>query len=274
MTDDGAQRRKPGSGVLDAIFEAVQDKPEAQAPSSSPFRAAALAHLDVPVQVDNLLPITSRRTWVAVGGVALIIVAFLAYAAATTTVDAVPALGRAVASDGVVEAVSPDAGIITAVLTQEQVHVSAGEPVASGVTRDGTAFSVQAPIDGTVWQNLILSGGAVAPGSDVLTVLPDGSDGSVLVAVDEVVAASLAASERIEITPSGAAPTTAHIVSISAAPIPAEIADQRLAMSTGMTAPVSMVVLKPDAPVPAGAEVAVSFVLSENTLLQNMLGIS
>ena len=62
MAEDEGSRRRRQSGVLDAIFDAVGEKEEAApAAQSSPFRASALASIDVPVQVDNLLPLTSRR---------------------------------------------------------------------------------------------------------------------------------------------------------------------------------------------------------------------
>lgn len=274
MADDEVGKRKRSSGVLDAIFEAVEDKPDTPEQGASPFRASALAHLDVPVQVDNLLPITSRRTWLAVVGVALVIVAFLGYAAATTKVSAVYATGRAVGASGVAQVVSASAGVLTEVIVSEQSPVQADKPVARGVGVDGTAFEILSPINGTLWQSLVLGGGVVAPGTSVASVLPEGSDQSVLVPLDEAAVASVENAERIEVSLASGLTTTATMVSASSAPVPADVASARTAEDIPPGSLMTMVVLRPEQPLPAGAEVNVSFVLSESTLLQSMLGIS
>lgn len=274
MVDDESGRRKRGSGVLDAIFQAVEDKPESAQQGASPFRASALANLDVPVQVDNLLPITSRRTWLAVVGVALVIVAFLGYAAATTKVSAVYATGRAVGAGGVAQVVSAGAGVLTEVMAGEQAPVRAGAAFAHAVGPDGRAFDVLSPITGQVWQSLVLGGGTVLPGTAIATVLPEGSDQSVLVAMDEAAVASITEAERIDVSLASGEGTTATLVSISTAPVPADVAAARTGEPLAGDGLMSMVVLQPKTALPAGAEVQVSFVLSESTLLKSMLGIS
>ena len=67
--------RKRQSGLLDAIFDVVEQAPEdAAAPEESLFRAKAIEQIDVPAQVDLLLPLTSRMTWIALVGAALVMV--------------------------------------------------------------------------------------------------------------------------------------------------------------------------------------------------------
>lgn len=270
--DGGGRRRQ--SDVLDAIFEAVEDRPETEQLKVSPFRAAALARLDVPEQVDNLLPIVTRRTWLAAVGVILVIVAFLGYAAATTTVTAITAVGRAVAVSGVVQSVSPAAGVITEVTSGEGVAVAGGSTIAVGVTADGSSFEAVSPATGMVWQSLVLAGGVVSPGAPVATVLPQGSDSSVLVAVPESDAAAVAAAIRVDVAVQGQGTVTARVLSVSSSPVPADIAATRIALPVEGTAQVTMVSLEPTSALPPGEEVTVSFILSERTLLQGMLGMS
>lgn len=274
MADDDGLRRKRQSGVLDAIFDAVEDKPAASGIQGSPFRAEALARLDVPEQVDNLLPIVTRRTWLAAAGVVLAIVAFLGYAAATTTITAITSEGRAVAAGGVVQSVSPAAGVLTEIAVGEEASVAAGDRIASGVRADGTGFEVVSTMAGTVWQSLVLAGGVVSPGTAVATVLPVGSDMSVLVAVPERDAAAAAAAIRVDLSVPGQGTVAARVLSVSSAPVPVDIAVARTALPVEGSAQLTMISLEPASALPAGAEVSVSFVLSERTLLQGMLGIS
>jgi len=274
VADDDGLRRKRQSGVLDAIFDAVEDKPAASGLQGSPFRAEALARLDVPEQVDNLLPIVTRRTWLAAAGVVLAIVAFLGYAAATTTITAITSEGRAVAAGGVVQSVSPAAGVLTEIAVGEGASVAAGDRIASGVRADGTGFEVVSTMAGTVWQSLVLAGGVVSPGTAVATVLPEGSDTSVLVAVPERDAAAAAAAIRVDLSVPGQGTVAAQVVSVSSAPVPVDIAVARTALPIEGSAQLTMISLEPTSALPAGAEVSVSFVLSERTLLQGMLGIS
>jgi multidrug efflux pump subunit AcrA (membrane-fusion protein) len=273
VEDDGIRRNRQ-SGVLDAIFEAVEDKPASPELQASPFRAAALARLNVPEQVDTLLPIISRRTWLAAVGVVLAIVAFLVYAAATTTVTAISTQGRAVAEGGIVQAVSPEPGVILELSAQSGAAVDVGSPLASGVTADGSAFDVRAPLNGTLWQVLVLAGGAVERGDTVATILPEGSDRSVLVALPESEAATAAAAVRVDLSIPGQGTVAARVVSVSSAPVPADIAVARTALPVDAAAQMVMVSLEPAAPLRAGADISVTFVLSERTLLQGMLGIS
>jgi hypothetical protein len=274
VADYDGIRRKRQSDVLDAIFEAVEDKPTAPALQGSPFRASALARLDVPEQVDNLLPIVTRRTWLAAVGVILAIVAFLGYAAATTTVTAISAEGRAVAVSGVVQSVSPAPGVITEVMSGEGATVVPGSMIATGVTADGSGFDAISPVAGKVWQSLVLTGGVVSPGSAVATVLPQGSDRSVLVALPERDAIAVADALRVELSVPGQGTVSARVVSVSSAPVPADIAMARTALPVEGAVQLTMVSLEPASALPPGAEVTVSFVLTERTLLQGMLGIS
>lgn len=272
MVEEDFSRRKRSSGVLDAIFEAVEEKPESAERASSPFRAAALARLDMPQQIDNLLPLASRRTWIAVVGVILAIVAFVGYAAVTTTVTQFMSTGRVVSSAGITSAVSPDAGVLASVVVAEGDIVRAGQVLASGVDREGDAFEVTASVSGTVWQLLGLSGGVVAPGSAVATVLPEGSESSVLVALTEGEASAAASAIRVDISPSMGATVTGVVTAIANAPVPVEIAAARTALPQMSGAQATMVVVTPQQPLTAGSEVSVAFVQSESTLLQRILG--
>ncbi|MEI6506639.1 MAG: hypothetical protein WCO90_12305, partial [Planctomycetota bacterium] len=61
------------------------------------FRDKALAQVDIPRQVDKLLPITTPRLWIALVGAAVLLLAGGVYAASTTAVESMTVMGRVVA---------------------------------------------------------------------------------------------------------------------------------------------------------------------------------
>ena len=97
---------------------------------------------------------------------------------------------------------------------------------------------------------------------------------SVLVALPESEAATAAAAVRVDLSIPGQGTVAARVVSVSSAPVPADIAVARTALPVDAAAQMVMVSLEPAAPLRAGADISVTFVLSERTLLQGMLGIS
>lgn len=275
MADDDNGGRRRSSGVLDAIFDAVEERPSsATAKQGSIFRARALEQVDVPVQVDNLLPLTPARLWLALGAIGLVIVAFVAYAAVTVTVVSVSGTGRAVASPGLVRAVSPAGGILADVTVASGAAVTRGAVIASGTAADGSVLEVRAPIDGTLWQALATRGETVLPGAVVATILPPGSDAEVLVALDESDAAAAAGAVEIRITDSNGAQSTGTISGITDAPIPSAIAEARIEQPLGTDQDVDVVSIRPTSSLAPGAAVEVTFVLSESTLLQQIIGLS
>jgi len=180
---DSGRRR---SDVLDAIFEAVEEKPaEASTPSSHLFRAKALAQVDIPKQIDNLLPITSPKIWIAIAGVAGVLIAVIIYAAGTPQVTSVTTSGRAVAEMGVVTVGTIDEFTLTDMQVSEGESVREGEFLAEGTGAEGATVVLTAPAEGTIWQILASPGQVLASGSAVLTILPPGSDTHVFVPVPQ-----------------------------------------------------------------------------------------
>ncbi|CAB4885987.1 unannotated protein [freshwater metagenome] len=264
---DGGRRR---SELLDAIFDAVDgDSGQESTPENRLFRARALEQINVAKQLDNLLPLTSLRTWIALAGVALLIGAGLVYAGGVVQTSAVRAVGRTVASPGIAVAASPADAVITDVLVIEGERVSQGQVVATGVAPGGVAVQVQAPIDGTVWQQLISTGRTAFVGDAVTTILPIGSDRSVLVAVPERLTADLV--QGLAANVSGRfGVVTGEVMSVSAAPIPADIAMERLGVTLASDEPVMIVSLALDGVIQAGTEASVEIVVSQQTLLEQL----
>ena len=266
--------RRVDSGVLSAIFDAVEESPApTHRPETAGFRARALEHIDVARQLDNMLPITSRRFWVALCGIALAIVAALVYAAGVVQTTSVTASGRAVAASGLAQAASPVGGVLTGTELAQGDTVNAGDIVASGSRVDGEALEVVAPVSGTIWQLLATTGQVVQAGEIVATVLPPGSDTSVLLPLTEDQAQSVAPGMKVELTGSfGSASGT--VLSVSSAPVPSGIAAIQVAQPLDAQSPIIMVVIAADSPLPAGASVQASIVISQETLLNQLTGLS
>ncbi len=268
----GGARRQ--SGVLDAIFDVVEDKPElSQGTAAAIFRASALAEIDVPKQVDNLLPLTSRRSWLALAGVGLVIVAGLVYAGTIVQTTSVTATGRAVAATGVAVAASPVRQVLTSVLVQDGTSVVAGQPLAKGVAADSSSSEVVSPIDGTVWQVLASVGGILAPGQTAITILPVGSGATILVAVPESQIAQVAKGLTVKVSGAGAS-STGTVTAVSSAPIPSEVAGARLGVQLPSGEQVTIVTVALAEPIPAGIKLTAQIVISQLTLLQQLTGTS
>lgn len=184
MTNKDPAGRK-SSDVLEAIFDKVEDKPQPPMLGPSIYRRRALEQLDVATEVDNQLPLISRRTWLLLVGVMLVAAAFLVWAALTPSITSVSAPGRVLQSPGLYDVVSPVDGIL---LTEEAAAggaVTEGQAIATVQQQDGTQTQVTALGGGTVWQVIATPGDAVSLGTTIVTLIPANSAGSMLLAVAE-----------------------------------------------------------------------------------------
>lgn len=225
---EGGRRR---SDVLDAIFEAVEEKPaEASTPASNLFRAKALAQVDIPKQIDNLLPITSPKIWIAVAGVAGVLIAAIIYAAGTPQVTSVTATGRTVAESGVVTVGTIDEFVLNKMEVTEGIEVRQGELLAQGTGAAGATVTLTAPTDGTIWQILASPGQALAGGATVLTILPPDSNTQVLVPVPQDASSGVQVGQSAQIFGPGFA-VIGTVSSISETPLPSD----RAAALTSLT---------------------------------------
>jgi hypothetical protein len=279
MPRDDRSRRpaKSRSDVLAEIYDIVEGReaaPEAEADTGPKFRAQALRQLDVPGTLDNLLQLTSRRTWLAIVGIALAIVAGLIYAGNTVRVESVAAQGRAVAPPGIINAASPTDGVITSVLRTEGELVAAGQPVATGRSADGSDLAVISPLPGTAWQQIAAAGAVVSLGTVVTQLLPPDSGSLLMLQVPEAQAGPIALDQAVNLRFGAGGTATGRVTAIDTAPMPSAVADTSLAMSTPYDeGPVVMVTVTADTEVPPGDAIAAEVIQSERTLLESLLGL-
>lgn len=253
-----------GSDVLDAIWDKVAAKPERSDSATLIFRAKALDQLDVAAEVDNQLPLVSRRTWLLLVGVALLVLAFALWASLTPSVTSVSATGRVVASPGAVPVAATVAGIVEQ-LVAEGSQVAAGDSLAQVRTDAGT-ISVPAPTDGTVWQLPVVPGAGVLAGQTIATLLPPGSADSALLVLPEPSAPSVQAGMGARVTG-----TTGTVTSISA-PLTAIEAGARIGQSLPPGTDYVLVTVGLDAPLTPGALASGQVILSDGTVISRLLG--
>lgn len=267
---EGGRRR---SDVLDAIFEAVEEKPaEASTPASNLFRAKALAQVDIPKQIDNLLPITSPKIWIAVAGVAGVLIAAIIYAAGTPQVTSVTATGRTVAESGVVTVGTIDEFVLNKMEVTEGIEVRQGELLAQGTGAAGATVTLTAPTDGTIWQILASPGQALAGGATVLTILPPDSNTQVLVPVPQDASSGVQVGQSAQIFGPGFA-VIGTVSSISETPLPSDRAAALTSLTLNPADTYIEVSITTDEAITPGAQVTVTIIESESTLLNELVNL-
>lgn len=261
------------SDVLDAIFDAVEETPESRTgPSQHLFRAKALKQVDIPQQIDNLLPLTSRRLWIAIIGVALTLLAGGLYAANTPQISSLTTQGRVVAAPGLASASSASDLAIERLLVEEEATVAEGDPIAVGSDPIGQEVVLLAPREGSVWQVLTSPGQVLAAGTPAITLLPSGSSDSVLVPIAEVSAGGVQPGQSASITSSRTV-AQGTVTDVFSTPVPGSRAQSLTGLALDPTRTYVLVVLTPDESLRAGTEVTVEIVQSESTLLSELVSL-
>ncbi|MCZ2111238.1 MAG: hypothetical protein LC118_16985 [Dehalococcoidia bacterium] len=91
-------RQEPRS-IIDAILDQVEAGSETTPKGSELFRAEALGQLDLASDVDARLTLVSRRSWLLIVAIGLVVAGGITWAALTPSLDTVDATGR-VGRDG------------------------------------------------------------------------------------------------------------------------------------------------------------------------------
>ncbi len=264
---DEAEGRR-SSDVLDAIFARVDAEPEQPDRAATLFRAQALAHLDVAAEVDNQLPLISRRSWLLPAGLGVIVAAFGVWASLTPAVTSVAAPARVIAAPGALPVVAPADGVVSTIDVSPGDDVTAGQPIATIRTAAGEVL-VTAATDGTAWQLPVVPGTAVPAGEPLLTLLPDGSARQALVPVPEADAANIRTGMSVDLV---AGPIVGGTVQSVSAPISAADAGERLGMVLPAGTAYVIVAAALDEPVAPGTSGRAEIVLAEGTVISRLLG--
>lgn len=256
-----------GSDVIDAILDKVTEDNENRNPASVLFRAKALEQLDVAAEVDTRLPLVSRRSWLALVGVGLLVAAFALWASLTPSITSVSAQGRVVGGSGAVTVATQSDGVLVSA-AEPGTAVTAGENVAT-IESSPRTVELATTVAGTVWQELSVPGASVRAGDPVLTLLPPGSADQVLLAIAEHEAAAIVPGMKVQVTSLG---STEGAVDTISGPVTAAQAGERTGLIFPDTTTYVLVSVRLARPMPPGAVAAGMVVLSEGTVLTRLLG--
>lgn len=140
--------------------------------ATAKFRANAMAHLSSPEQLDGLVRVTRPRSWVVLGAVGLVLVAFVAWTLFGTTRTTFPGPGVLLTQYGTFNSVTPQAGQVTRVLVSAGDEVRAGQGLATLQTDGGKGLTIKALTDGRIEEMLAYPSDQLKVGSPIATIQP------------------------------------------------------------------------------------------------------
>ena len=266
--DHAVSQDKPGpnrsSDVLDAILGTIADNRTRTDTTNTLFRAKALDQLDVAADIDNQLPLVSRRNWLLLVGAALIVVAFVVWAALTPATQTVNATGRVLAASGLLAVPSPVEG------SMQQMLVGSGEPIESGdpiafIEGRGTSVQVISEASGIAWQVTKTVGSPVLAGEILLTMLPADSGSTALIVLPSSTASDVKPGMSV-----GVSGGRVGAVSLVTPPLPAADVQLRTGISVDPGSLASIVQVTLDEPGIPGRESTYTIQLTDKTVLQQM----
>jgi len=234
--------------------------------------------LDSGARLDELLPVTSLRLWLLGIAAALVIAALIAYAAVTPRNVTVTAPGRVVGDGGIGLVTSSAAGQFGAFTVAPGSRVTVGQKVADVITASGPVPQYS-QVDGELLGYLPSAGAPIEVGewlAQVSMKVDDGRMGLIAVAPDE--AAKITVGMPVRATVMTGQDTTASITGkIGPKRSPtygANIVQEGMGTLEPPSGPRVVIEVLFDAKAAGGYEFNAVVLVSERTLLQQLLGMS
>lgn len=138
------------------------------------FRQEALDKLASPEQLDQLMPLTSPRTWMALGGVGLLFLMLLFWGVAGSIATTVDATGALVRPGGVTDVTAPITGVVARIDAISGKEVVEGQTLMLITPLNGKSpqqpASIASPASGRVLDITVLEGDVVDAGSMVIAI--------------------------------------------------------------------------------------------------------
>jgi multidrug efflux pump subunit AcrA (membrane-fusion protein) len=139
-----------------------------------PFRKRALDRLSSPEDLDRLVRVSRPGTWIALGGLILVIAGVVLWATLTSITTTASGLGFLLPEGGLIEASTGRAGIVEQIDVRPGQRVRLGDRVASLRLADGGVVDVTAPEAGEIGEVLRSVGDFVPEGGEVAILVPPG----------------------------------------------------------------------------------------------------
>lgn len=119
------------------------------------FRQAALDKLAAPEELDKMIQVTNLRGWIALGGLALIVVVALTWSILGNLPTVVKAGGVLVRQDGIQEIQLPNGGTITGLTLKPGDPIKEGQVIAQVRDDTGATQPLTSPFTGTILEVLV-----------------------------------------------------------------------------------------------------------------------
>ncbi|UNC93200.1 NHLP bacteriocin system secretion protein [Candidatus Contubernalis alkaliaceticus] len=129
------------------------------------YRKEALRKLSSPEQLDNMLTITSPRSWMAVAAVGLIFLSLLVWGCFGSVTSQVAGQGIIIRPGGIARVASSTGGQVVTINTVSKEGVNQGQMVVEIRNSEGETIPVYSNYGGRVLELFIREGDLVSPGS-------------------------------------------------------------------------------------------------------------
>lgn len=261
------------------MSDAPTAESKAKTPKGSPFRSEALAAQESSDRMEQLLPVTSLRLWLLALGFGIVLAALVAYAAVTPRNVTVEGSGRVVGDGGIGLVTSTAAGQFGADMAKPGTKVKVGEKVAEVITASGPVPQYS-QVDGLLLGFLPSPGAPIETGewlAQVSLKVDDGKLGLISVSPDEAdkVVEGMPVTVSVIGAPGGKPSQYAGRVGKLRSPTYApDIIQEGLGTLEPPASPRVVIEVNFDEAAPAGYEFTGVVLVSERTLLEQLLGMS
>jgi multidrug efflux pump subunit AcrA (membrane-fusion protein) len=137
-----------------------------------PFRRRALERVSSPEELDRLVKVALPRTWIALAGLGLLMVAAALWAVVARVPTTVEAPGYLLREGGIPVGAAPAAGIVVDVCHQAGDRVNAGAVLGHVRGATGVIQAAVAPTDGTLIEVSVARGDYLEAGRPFALVDP------------------------------------------------------------------------------------------------------
>lgn len=251
------------------------DNTPAGPPAPAPlYRQQAVESIESTERLDELLPVTSLRVWLLAVAGSLLVLGLLVYAAVTPRNVTVSGDGRVVGKQGVTLVTSTVAGQFGRVYVKEMSSVRAGQVVAEVITGD-RAVKQRAQRNGILLGYLFRPGDPVKVGSWIAEISNRIDDGrTALMTVNPQEAGKVQAGMPVRVSVPGGPEVTGVIGKDRSDVMSPERVQEGMGTLEPPSEPKVVLVVKLAQAAPRGYEIDATVLVSERTLLKQLLGIS
>jgi hypothetical protein len=238
------------------------------------FRPDAVESTESSERLDELLPVTSLRLWLIALAAAILVGAAVAYTAVTTRNVVVAGEGRVIGDGGIGLVTSTADGQFGSFSVEPGQRVTVGQRIADVITATGPVPQYT-QVEGTLLGYLPSSGAPLKVGDWIAQVtlkVDDGTVGLVTVAPSE--ASKVREGQPVKVAITDGPMLVGHIGPDRSPALAAARIQEGMGTLDPPSGPRVAIEVLFDEPAPAGDEFTAQIMVSQRTLLQQLLGLS